>query len=90
MKRLSKTLASAGVASRRACEDLIFDGRVKVNGAVVNKPQTLVDLSNDRILVDNQPVVFEEKKVYYLLNKPFGTICSKQTDGSQEARRRHF
>lgn len=74
-QRLSKWLAASGVASRRACEDLIFAGRVKVNKEVVHLPQTPVD-SNDVILVDNKPITQIEKKVYYLLNKPKGYICS--------------
>jgi 23S rRNA pseudouridine2605 synthase len=75
-KRLSKALAAAGVASRRACEELIFAGRVSVNGETIKVPQTLVDWSADRILVNQMPVTAEEKKVYYMLNKPTGYICT--------------
>jgi len=74
-KRLSKFLAASGIASRRACETLIFDGKVKVNGVVALLPQTLVD-ENDEILVNNKPIKGIEKKVYYILNKPVGYICS--------------
>jgi len=81
-KRLSKTLASAGVASRRACEELIFDGRVKVNNQVVLVPQTLVDISVDQILVDGTPVGAVESKVYYILNKPAGYVCSARGNSS--------
>lgn len=75
-KRLSKALSAAGVASRRACEELIFAGRVSVNGETVKVPQTLVDWSSDRITVDQMPVTAEQKKVYYILNKPKGYICT--------------
>lgn len=75
-KRLSKALAAAGIASRRACEQLIFDGRVKVNGTVVRVPQTLVDWNRDKIRVDEMPVKSEEEPRYFLLNKPSGYICS--------------
>jgi len=75
-KRLSKTLAAAGVASRRACEELIFAGRVIVNGHVVRTPQTLVEPSVDLITVNGKNIKQEEKKVYYLLNKPLGYICT--------------
>ena len=75
-QRLSKVLASAGVASRRACEELIFQGLVKVNGEIVRVPQTRVDLAVDRITVRDQLIQQAEKKVYYLLNKPVGYICS--------------
>ena len=83
-QRLSKVLAAAGVASRRACEELIFDGVVKVNGQTVKVPQTLVDLAHDRILVHNEPIKKTEDKVYYLLNKPAGFVCS--TRGSSQTK----
>lgn len=76
-KRLSKQLAAAGVASRRACEELIFAGKVKVNGEVVQVPQTLVG-DKDKILVNGKPVGSAEKKVYYMLNKPAGYICTSR------------
>lgn len=75
-QRLSKVLASSGIASRRKCEDLIFDGKVKVNEEIVKVPQTLVDLKSDRIEVEGVPVKAYEKKLYLLLNKPAGYICS--------------
>lgn len=74
-KRLSKTLASAGVASRRACESLIFDGKVHVNGQLALLPQTMVD-EKDQITVNGKPINGSEKKVYFILNKPVGYICS--------------
>jgi 23S rRNA pseudouridine2605 synthase len=76
--RLSKVMAAAGVASRRACETLIFDGRVKVNGKVELLPQTHVDIKKDQILVDDQPIGKVEDKVYYLLNKPLGYVCTNR------------
>ncbi len=80
-KRLSKALAAAGVASRRACEEIIFSGKVKVNGEVVKLPQTLVDLSKDRISVEGKDIQKVEDKVYYILNKPIGYICSNRGGG---------
>lgn len=74
-KRLSKSLAAAGVASRRACETLIFDGHVKVNGTVTLLPQTLVG-EEDRITVDDRVISQAEPKVYYIVNKPVGYVCS--------------
>lgn len=73
--RLSKILAAAGVASRRACEELIFKGRVSVNGQVIRVPQTIVDTEKDKIKVEDEYVQLEEK-VYYMLNKPAGYICT--------------
>ncbi len=77
-KRLSKVLASAGIASRRACEELIFDGKVSVNGEIVLKPETHVNLKEDDVRVEDQRIHSEEAKAYYLLNKPFGFICSNK------------
>jgi len=75
-KRLSKALAAAGIASRRAAEELIFDGQVVVNGKKVLLPQTLVDLKQDVVTVNGTRVQSEEKKVYYILNKPPGVLCT--------------
>jgi len=74
-KRLSKHLAATGLASRRKCEEIIFAGRVQVNGQVILTPQTLVDES-DRITVDQKRIRMPEEKVYLLLNKPPGYVCS--------------
>ncbi len=83
-KRLSKALAAAGIASRRACEQLIFDGSVKVNGRIVLVPQTLVSWETDLIQVNGRMVSGEEKKVYYMLNKPSGYICSNKPVGTKK------
>lgn len=84
MQRLSKTLASAGVASRRACEELIFSGKVTVNGRVVLKPQTLVSWESDEIAVSGSVVKKPQEKVYFLLNKPKGYICSNIRTGRKK------
>lgn len=81
--RLSKLMAAAGIASRRACEDLIFAGRVKVNGEVVKTPQTMVDW-NDALCVDEKILSAPESKGYYILNKPAGCVCS--TRGNAKAK----
>ncbi len=77
-KRLSKVLAAAGVASRRACEELIFDGKVTVNGAIILKPETHVDLVQDDVRVEDQRIHEEQNKIYYILHKPYGFICSNK------------
>lgn len=74
--RLAKVLAAAGVASRRACEELIFDGKVRVNGKIELAPQTLVDSDVDVLSVNGKNIKGIEDKVYYMLNKPMGYICS--------------
>ncbi len=83
-KRLSKALAAAGVASRRQAEDLIFSGKVSVNGTIVTMPQTLVDWEVDTICVNNKPLKQEEGKLYFLLNKPKGYICSNARVGTKK------
>ena len=83
-QRLSKVLASAGVASRRACEELIFSGKVTVNGQIIVVPQTHVLLGRDKISVDGKDVIEEEKKVYFILNKPTGYICTNKRPGSKK------
>jgi len=82
--RLSKVLAAAGIASRRGAEDLIFSGKVLVNGVVVKTPQTLVSLKTDEIYVENQKISQEESKLYFLLNKPRGYICSNARVGTKK------
>lgn len=83
-KRLSKALAAAGIASRRACEELIFAGKVAVNGKTVLLPQTLVCWKKDKISVDGKPVQREESKVYYILNKPPGYLCTHARLGQKK------
>lgn len=79
--RLQKMLADAGVASRRKAETLITEGKVKVNGVVVKELGVKVT-HQDKILVNNQPIIFEATKVYYLLNKPRG-VLSTVTDSHE-------
>lgn len=77
-KRIAHALASAGVASRRAAERIIAEGRVTVNGKLVTVPMVQVDLREDRVEVDRRRIGSEEKKVYFLLNKPTGLICTSE------------
>ncbi len=75
MERLQKVIANSGYASRRKAEDLIVQGKVKINGIIIKELGVKVD-TNDVILIDDKPIVKSEKKVYYLLNKPRGVISS--------------
>lgn len=68
-ERLQKILAHAGVASRRAAEKIITDGRVRVNGRIVTELGTKADPHKDKIEVDGKRVV-QEKPAYYLVHKP--------------------
>jgi len=78
MERLQKVIAASGVASRRKAEELIKDGKVKVNGNVITELGTKVD-SKDTIEVNNK-IIEKELKEYYLLNKPRGVITSTSDD----------
>jgi len=83
-ERLQKVLAGAGVGSRRKCEELIRSGVVRVNGEVVDRLPAFVDAERDVVSVDGRRVR-AERKVYFLLNKPKGVIC---TSGDARGRRR--
>lgn len=74
MERLQKVIASAGIASRRKSEELIKEGKVKVNGKVVTELGVKVT-SSDKVEV-NQVQIEREKPVYFLLYKPRGVISS--------------
>ena len=75
MERLQKVMAHAGVASRRKSEEIIAEGRVKVNGETVTEMGFKVDPEQDEIEVDGE-IITEEKKRYILLNKPEGYITT--------------
>jgi 23S rRNA pseudouridine2605 synthase len=81
--RLQVYLAHAGVASRRASEQIILDGRVTVNEEVVTELGTKVS-SEDKITVDGKLVTLEEKKRYVLLHKPAGYVCSLKDEKGRD------
>jgi 23S rRNA pseudouridine2605 synthase len=74
-ERLQKYMAKCGVASRRKSEEIISQGRVSVNGEIVNEI-VMIDEEIDNVKVDGQIIALEEKKVYIILNKPVGVITS--------------
>lgn len=82
MERLQKVIAASGIASRRKAEEMIQQGRVKVNGQTVKEMGVKVS-TQDRIEVDCHEINKEEK-VYYLLNKPKRTICSVSDDKERD------
>jgi 23S rRNA pseudouridine2605 synthase len=69
-ERLQKILAHAGVASRRAAEKLIEEGRIRLNGKVVREMGIRADARRDRIDVDGKPIKPPSRPTYILLNKP--------------------
>jgi 23S rRNA pseudouridine2605 synthase len=75
-ERLQKILAQAGVASRRASEEIITAGRVAVNGSVVTELGTKADPEVDEIVVDGKPLRKRQRLLYFLLNKPKGYVTT--------------
>lgn len=74
--RLQKVLAQAGVASRRVSEQLIQEGRVTVNGTVVDELGSRVFPETDKISVDGTAIQLDPGKRYVMLNKPIGVVSS--------------
>ena len=74
--RLQKYLADAGIASRRKAEELIKQGKVYVNGKIVNELGTKVTPNVDEIRYEGKKVEIEEKYIYILLNKPIGYVTT--------------
>jgi 23S rRNA pseudouridine2605 synthase len=75
-ERLQKILAQAGIASRRAAEQIILEGRVQVNGQTVTELGTKADLTRDHIRVDGKLLHGREAERYYMLNKPRGYVTT--------------
>lgn len=75
-ERLQKLISAAGIASRRAAEELILTGRVTVNGVVTTELGTKADPANDRIAVDGTPLAVAAKRLYILLYKPVGYMTT--------------
>ncbi len=73
--RLNKAIADAGIASRRGADEIIAEGRVKLNGRVVTELGTRV-VAGDMITVDGKPIGDPERLIYFLLNKPKDTITT--------------
>lgn len=72
-ERVQKILAAAGYGSRRSCEQIITDGRVRVNGKIIHIGDK-ADPISDEIRVDNKPIAIMQKKIYIALNKPRGYL----------------
>src|SRR4051794_38290541 len=76
-QRLQKIIAQAGIASRRAAEQLIADGRVTINGTTVREMGTRADPGRDDIRVDGRRVKSAERLRYILLYKPAGYVTTR-------------
>ena len=76
--RIAKLIANRGLASRREAEAWIREGRVRVNGNVLDNPGTLVDPDTDHIRVNGKALPDPQDHVYFLMYKPRGTITSRK------------
>jgi 23S rRNA pseudouridine2605 synthase len=76
MERLQKYLAECGIASRRKCEQLILDGKVKVNGKTIRELGVKVDPNKDVVEYNGKVVTKVNKNIYIMLNKPVGYITT--------------
>lgn len=79
-ERLQKIISRAGIASRRAAEKMIQEGRVSLNGRIVTESGTKADTAHDEILVDGKAVQAAEEHVYFLLNKPKGYLSTAKDE----------
>lgn len=78
-ERLQKILAQAGFGSRRACEQMIESGRVRVNGLVAQLGQK-ADVSRDKIELDGKPVTIRSRSIYIALYKPRNVLSTVETE----------
>ncbi len=77
--RINKYIAQAGIASRRKADELIRNGNVKVNGAVLKEPGYDV-MPGDKVEINGRPVEAAQKHVYFLVNKPIGMVTTVSDD----------
>ena len=83
--RINRFLASCGIASRRAADQLVLDGRVMVNGTVITTPGIMINPSKDEVIVDGERFAQPEaRKVYILLNKPRHVITTNSDEKNRE------
>ncbi len=82
--RIQKLLSEIGIASRRAVEEMVLEGRISINGRTRTKLPVLIRPGADEIRLDGMDVdTTPPGKVYYLLNKPQGTVCTRQDPGGR-------
>mgnify|MGYP000971709645 CR=1 FL=1 len=78
--RINKYLAGCGVGSRRFCDKLVSDGKVKINGKTVTEMGVDVDENNDSVTVDNRRVAYKRREYYIMLHKPKGYVSTVKDD----------
>lgn len=83
-ERLQKIISASGVASRRNAEELIVEGKVRVNGKIIKELGFKANPHSDKIYVNGKKLTFKTKKIYIALNKPVGIICSRKDEKGRE------
>ena len=78
--RINRFLASAGIGSRRNCENLIREGRVQVNGEVISELASFIDTDSDLVSIDGKTIKHASGKMLLVINKPFGVLSTVQDD----------
>lgn len=78
--RINKFMAECGVASRRACDGMILEGRVKVNGKKIDTPGLEINEFNDAVTLDGRRITLVSKKYYIMLHKPKGYVTTVKDD----------
>ena len=78
--RINRFLASAGIGSRRSCEDLIREGRVQVHGETVLELASFIDTDSDLVNVDGKTIEHAAGKMILVINKPFGVLSTVQDE----------
>jgi 23S rRNA pseudouridine2605 synthase len=82
-QRLNRILSLAGIASRRRADEMIEAGWVNVNGRIVSEPGARAIWGKDSIIVNGKEIPNPSERVYLMLNKPFGYICSLKDPGER-------
>ena len=83
--RLQKFIADCGITSRRKAEELILQGKIKVNGKVVTELGTKINPQKDVVLYNNKQIQNDNKSVYILLNKPIGYVTTVKDQFSRNS-----
>lgn len=78
--RINRFLASAGIGSRRKCEDLIREGRVQINGETVSELARFIDTDSDIVTLDGKRVDEVAGRMILVINKPFGVLSTVSDD----------
>ena len=82
--RLNKFLATAGIASRRKCDELILNGEISVNGKVITALGTQIDENIDSVIYNGKALKLPTNFIYLKLNKPKGYLCTSSDDRSRK------